>query len=136
MEKLKLLPCPWCGETPIVNCYYNNYWIDCTCGVIKHVKCANTADAVKDWNRLNTTGKEREKIMKLFQTREVVDGMINCRKKPIIIQAKVIDEPFQVETLEGNYKTGKPGDMLMKGIDNELYICDRDIFDRTYDWIV
>jgi len=39
------------------------------------------------------------------------------------------------EELEGNYKQGKAGDYLMQGIDNELYICDKDIFERTYDWV-
>ena len=58
-----------------------------------------------------------------------------CRKKPIVVHCKIIDEAFRVESLEGNYKQGKPGDVLMRGIDNELYICDRDIFDRTYDYV-
>jgi len=35
----------------------------------------------------------------------------------------------------GNYKQGKPGDYLMKGIDGELYICDGPIFERTYDFV-
>lgn len=72
--------------------------------------------------------------MKTYTTFEVVDGMNGCRKKPIIIHAKQINEPFRVDTLEGNYKQGKPGDYLMKGVDGELYICDKDIFERTYDW--
>jgi len=46
-----------------------------------------------------------------------------------------IDVAFRVETLEGNYKQGKPGDYLMRGIDDELYICDKSIFERTYDWV-
>lgn len=71
--------------------------------------------------------------MKTFDTFEQVDGMVDCRKKPIVIQAKKIDEEFRVNTLEGNYKQGKPGDYLMKGIDGELYICDGPIFDKTYD---
>ena len=59
--------------------------------------------------------------------------MVDCRKRPIVIQAKKIDEEFRVNTLEGNYKQGKPGDYLMKGIDGELYICDGSIFEKTYD---
>jgi len=58
-----------------------------------------------------------------------------CMKKPIPIKAVQIDHPFQVDTLEGNYKTGKAGDYLMCGIEDELYICDKNIFEKTYDWL-
>ena len=73
--------------------------------------------------------------MKTFETFEDVADMMPCKKRPIIIQAKLIKEEFRVNTLEGNYKQGKPGDYLMKGIDGELYICDGPIFDKTYDFI-
>jgi hypothetical protein len=56
-------------------------------------------------------------------------------KRPIVINAKRIDEDFRVNTLEGNYKQGKAGDYLMKGIDGELYICDGPIFEKTYDFV-
>lgn len=58
-----------------------------------------------------------------------------CMKKPLVVGAAQINEEFQVETLEGNYKTGKPGDFLMCGVDGELYICDQDIFNKTYDFV-
>lgn len=73
--------------------------------------------------------------MKTFDTYEKVRRMKKCRKKPIIIHALQMAEEFRVNTLEGNYKQGKAGDYLMKGIDGELYICDKSIFERTYDWI-
>jgi hypothetical protein len=73
--------------------------------------------------------------MKTFDTFETVDGMQNCMKRPIVIQAKKIDEDFRVNTLEGNYKQGKAGDYLMRGIDGELYICDGPIFDKSYDFV-
>jgi len=73
--------------------------------------------------------------MKTFDTYEQVEGMLGCVKRPIIVHAKKIDEEFRVNTLEGNYKQGKPGDYLIKGIDGELYICDSDIFERTYDFL-
>lgn len=73
--------------------------------------------------------------MKVFETFETVDGMLDCRKRPIVIQAKAILEEFQVNTLEGNYKQGKPGDYLMRGVDGELYICDKGIFEKTYDFV-
>ena len=51
--------------------------------------------------------------MKTYDTYEKVDGMMDCVKRPIVVHAKRIDEEFRVETLEGNYKQGKPGDYLM-----------------------
>ena len=71
--------------------------------------------------------------MKIFEEREVVADMIPCRKKPIVVHHKVITEEFRVRTMEGDYKLGKPGDVLMRGVDGELYICDRAIFEATYD---
>lgn len=73
--------------------------------------------------------------MKIFDTFEQVQDLRKCMKKPIVIYARSINEEFRVNTLEGNYKQGKPGDYLMKGIDDELYICDKSIFERTYDWV-
>ena len=73
--------------------------------------------------------------MKVFETFELATDMLPCRKKPIIVHAKQINKSFRVNTLEGNYKQGKVGDYLMQGIDNELYICDKGIFERTYDWV-
>ena len=73
--------------------------------------------------------------MKTFKTYEEVDGMQGCVKRPFVVHAKKIDEEFRVETLEGNYKQGKPGDYLMRGIKAELYICDRDIFEESYGWV-
>jgi len=73
--------------------------------------------------------------MKTYGTYEVEEGMKPCMKKPIVIHAKQIQEPFRVDSLEGNYAQGKVGDYLMQGIDNELYICDKDKFEKTYDWV-
>jgi len=50
-------------------------------------------------------------------------------------KANRIHHPFRVQTLEGDYKQGKPGDYLMCGAENELYICDKKIFEKTYDWV-
>ena len=73
--------------------------------------------------------------MKTYDTFENVSEMSPCRKRPIVINAKRIDEDFRVNTLEGNYKQGKAGDYLMRGIDGELYICDGPIFEKTYDFV-
>jgi hypothetical protein len=74
--------------------------------------------------------------MKIFDTFEEVEGMNPCIKRPVVVHAKKMGEEFQVNTLEGNYKQGKPGDYLMRGIDGELYICDGSIFERSYDMVV
>lgn len=53
-------------------------------------------------------------------------------KKPVPVRCIQIDEPFKVETLEGILK-GKAGDYLMIGVKGEMYVCDKDIFEETYD---
>jgi hypothetical protein len=53
-------------------------------------------------------------------------------KRPIPIRIYQMDDDFIVETLEGKMK-GKKGDYLMSGVHGELYPCDKDIFERTYD---
>lgn len=73
-------------------------------------------------------------MIKTFDTYEEVQGMKPCVKRPIIVHAKKFDFEFRVNTLEGNYKQGKPGDYLMRGIDGELYICDGPIFEKSYDF--
>ena len=73
--------------------------------------------------------------MKTFETFEQVEDMAPCVKRPIIVHAKKMDTEFRVNTLEGNYKQGKAGDYLMRGIDDELYICDGPIFEKTYDFV-
>lgn len=73
--------------------------------------------------------------MKTYRTYDTVEGMKECIKRPVVVHAKQIDEEFRVDTLEGNYKQGKPGDYLMRGIDGEHYICDKSIFERSYDFI-
>ncbi|MFO7672135.1 MAG: PGDYG domain-containing protein [Lutibacter sp.] len=52
-------------------------------------------------------------------------------KKPIPIQCSQIMESFEVETMEGVMK-GKAGDWLMIGVTGELYVCDNDIFKKSY----
>lgn len=73
--------------------------------------------------------------MKIYETFEQVADMFPCIKKPIIVHAKMLTEASRVYSLEGNYKQGKVGDYLMRGVRGELYICDKDIFNETYDFI-
>ncbi len=53
-------------------------------------------------------------------------------KKPIPIRCVQINEPFEVETLEGTL-SAKAGDWLMVGINGEMYAIDQEIFQKTYD---
>jgi hypothetical protein len=71
--------------------------------------------------------------IRIFETHEAVEDMKECIKKRIIVHCKQIEQNFQVRSLEGNYKNGKAGDYLMRGIEGELYICDRSIFEQSYD---
>ena len=43
-----------------------------------------------------------------------------------------MQEEFTVESLEGTV-SGKKDDWLMEGIRGELYICDNDIFQESYE---
>ena len=73
--------------------------------------------------------------MKKFECFKKVSGMSKCRKRPLFVYAKQMREEFRVNSIEGNYAQGKAGDYLVKGIKGELYICDKDIFEKTYEWI-
>ena len=55
-------------------------------------------------------------------------------KKPIPIRCIQVQEPFKVETMEGILE-GKAGDYLMIGVRGEMYPCDREIFETTYDLV-
>jgi hypothetical protein len=52
-------------------------------------------------------------------------------KKPIPVKAVQIPYDFWVESLEGNHQ-GHAGDYLIQGVKGELYICQKDIFEETY----
>ncbi|RLA62809.1 MAG: hypothetical protein DRQ78_07530 [Epsilonproteobacteria bacterium] len=73
--------------------------------------------------------------MKVFEVDEKVDGLVPCRKKPLVVRSKEMNEPFRVNSLEGDYAQGKVGDYLMCGIEGELYICDRNIYNKTYEQV-
>lgn len=55
-------------------------------------------------------------------------------KKLIPIRCIPIPEAFEVETLEGKMQ-GKAGDWLMIGVQSEMWLCDKDIFEQTYDLV-
>lgn len=84
-------------------------------------------------NEMDET-KAQPEPQRTYGEREEVAGMRPCMKRPIAVHAKQIKTPFRVDSIEGDYKQGKAGDYLMRGIDGELYICDRAIFERSYDF--
>jgi len=56
-------------------------------------------------------------------------------KEPVVFHAAQMDEPFEVETPEG-IMTGKAGDYLMLGANNEYYPCAKEIFEKTYEFCI
>jgi hypothetical protein len=55
-------------------------------------------------------------------------------KKPVAVRCMQMGQPFKVETMEGVLE-GKAGDYLMIGVRGEMYPCDKEIFDETYELI-
>jgi hypothetical protein len=72
--------------------------------------------------------------MKTFKTYEKPEGLKPCMKLPIVIHAMQMSEQFGVNTLEGDFLQGKPGDYLMQGVESELYVCDKAIFEKSYNF--
>ena len=54
------------------------------------------------------------------------------RKKPVVIEAFVTDEPMDIETLEGTMHASA-GDYIITGVNGEKYPCKPDIFEKTYE---
>lgn len=54
------------------------------------------------------------------------------RKRPVVVDAFVTDEPMEIETLEGTMHAS-PGDYVITGVKGERYPCKPDIFKRTYE---
>ena len=61
-----------------------------------------------------------------------MEGFKKYRKKPIVIEAKLLTESIEIETLEG-IMVGNKGDYLIIGIKGEKYPCKPDVFNATYD---
>ena len=58
--------------------------------------------------------------------------MAKYRKRPVVVEAVVVEEPMVIETLEGTMK-GSAGDYLITGVAGEKYFCKPDIFLATYE---
>lgn len=52
-------------------------------------------------------------------------------KKPVRVRALELDQEVSIETREGEV-VGEPGDMLLVGVEGEVYPCDPEIFAKTY----
>ena len=52
-------------------------------------------------------------------------------KKPVVVEAIVLEEDEIIQTLEGPLQ-GRKGDYLITGIQGEQYPCKSDIFHETY----
>lgn len=72
-------------------------------------------------------------ILKKFSKNEIPDlEFQKAIKKPIPVKCIQINEPFEVETIEGIMK-GKKVDYLIVGIHGDMYPIDQEIFLKTYD---
>lgn len=78
-------------------------------------------------------GMSTEEIKKNIIKKQLTEGLkqLQVVKKPVVVNAYELKEDITVETLEGTMR-GKKGDYLMFGVENEPYICQRDIFHKTY----
>jgi hypothetical protein len=63
---------------------------------------------------------------------KLIRGMRNYKKKPVIVRAVQMHEPFHVATMEG-LMTGKAEDYLVIGLKGELYPVDKEIFSLSYE---
>ena len=72
--------------------------------------------------------------MEFIKTRKIDNLMTNAksyRRLPEIRKAVQINELFQIDSLEG-ILNGKAGDYIVQGHEGEYYICDQQIFKKTY----
>lgn len=68
-----------------------------------------------------------------FDTYDDVDGLQTC-KKTAVAEAKQMDAPFKVDSQEGEVY-GDAGDYLMKGVNDELYVCGQEEFEQSYEFV-
>lgn len=60
------------------------------------------------------------------------DKFESVRKLPVVVEARRLTTRTEIETEEG-VVTGEPGDVLIRGVDGELYPCRADIFEQSYE---
>ncbi|KKM45264.1 hypothetical protein LCGC14_1561040 [marine sediment metagenome] len=59
-------------------------------------------------------------------------SVLTVRKKPVIVSAFRANVRLTIHTMEG-VMVGEPGDYIIKGVQGEVYPCNKDIFEQTYD---
>jgi len=92
-------------------------------------------------SKVDASGAIGLRIRRTEDGMHTVDGkpvdreLRNCAglyRKRHLTRAVQLDCPFSVETMEGTMQ-GKAGDWLMIGVNGEMYPCDADVFDKTYE---
>lgn len=68
----------------------------------------------------------------------MTDGWFEVRKKPVEVEASGPHyDTRTVETLEGDFEVTEEyadgGYFLIRGVEGEIYPCDADIFEDTYE---
>ena len=82
--------------------------------------------------QFNLGQKSKDHILRITQNKKWDLPFEKVVKKEIPVQAVQINEPFEVETIEGILHA-KAGDYLMRGVRGEYYAIDQDIFKQTYE---
>jgi len=74
------------------------------------------------------------KIFDMHENEIVFDNqeILTVRKKPVIVSAFRANVRLTIHTMEG-VMVGEPGDYIIKGVQGEVYPCNKDIFEQTYD---
>lgn len=58
----------------------------------------------------------------------------STKERPITLEtSNIVGRKIYITTLEG-VMTANEGDIIIKGVEGEVYPCRRDIFDKTYDY--
>lgn len=71
--------------------------------------------------------------MKVIKTLSDLEGeTMKIRKKPIELKAKELKERVEIHTREG-VLVGEIGDLIIEGVEGEIYPIGREIFFKTYD---
>lgn len=80
-------------------------------------------------------GNEKNEILEVHYTKdlssELRSKLKSCINKVVVKKYLETDRPFSCETMEGIVQ-GKAGDLLMIGVDGEIYPIDNEIFHQTY----
>lgn len=59
------------------------------------------------------------------------DEWTDVEKVPVTVEARLATESEKIHTREGTV-VAEPGDVVLRGVEGEIYPCDPDIFEATY----